>query len=225
MSTLPNYWCQLWGTHDPTWPRELRTFEPYLYRAKREVTETGEPRTVVIEGTVSNLPSQRHGNTALASRTAFDHGGHLIAARFGGPTCAENLVPMHGGINMRGGRWSNMEDQIARLLGDGKAMMRVSASYASPLDLRPERFNVELFPLGQRHFWSIVNFSPFLADPRSPDHWRVRIFEEIKRRGWNISTARRQTLLGCKDAARLETLCQTLPKSASAAAAFGAVGM
>jgi hypothetical protein len=97
MSTLPNYWCQLWGTHDPTCPRALRTFEPNLYRAKREVTETGEPRTVLMEGTVSNLPSQRHGSTALGSRSAFDHGGHLIAARFGGPTSAENLVPMQVG--------------------------------------------------------------------------------------------------------------------------------
>src|SRR5688572_21268336 len=86
MSTFPNYWCQVWGTHDPTWPRALRAFEPNLYRAKREVTETGEARTVLIEGTVSNLPSQRHGSTGLGSRSAFDHGGHLIAARFGGPT-------------------------------------------------------------------------------------------------------------------------------------------
>ena len=89
---------------------------------------------------------------------------------------------MHGGINMRGGRWSNMEDEIARLLGDGKAMMRVTVTCASPLDLRPERFAVELFPLGQRRLWNILNFSPFFSDPRSPEHWRVRIFEEIKRR-------------------------------------------
>jgi hypothetical protein len=118
-----------------------------------------------------------------------------------------------------------MEDEIARLLGDAKAMMRVTVTYASPLDLRPERFAIELFPLGQRRFWNILNFSPFASDPRSPEHWRVRIFEEIKRRGWSISTARRQSLLGCRDAARLETLCQALPKSASASAAFGAVGL
>ena len=53
----------------------------------------GVERTVSIEGTVSNVPSVREGSTALASRMAFDHGGHLIAARCGGPTCDENLVP------------------------------------------------------------------------------------------------------------------------------------
>ena len=128
---LQTRWCQLLGTHNPSWPSNLRAFAPHLYRARRELTPRGE-RTVLIEGPVSNFPSVRDGNTALASRTAFDHGGHLIAARFGGPTCDENLMPMHGVINMRGGRWSNMEDQIARLLGGGKGTMRVRALYSSP---------------------------------------------------------------------------------------------
>jgi hypothetical protein len=132
MSELPTTWCQMLGTHDATWPRALRAFEPYVYRAQRELTSVGEGRTVLIEGPVSNRPSLRDGSTALATRTAFDHGGHLIAARFGGPTCVENLVPMHGGINMRGGRWSNMEDQIGRLLGDDKGMLRTYRS-ATPM--------------------------------------------------------------------------------------------
>jgi hypothetical protein len=225
MSELPTTWCQMLGTHDATWPRALRAFEPYVYRAQRELTSVGEGRTVLIEGPVSNRPSLRDGSTALATRTAFDHGGHLIAARFGGPTCVENLVQMHGGINMRGGRWSNMEDQIGRLLGDDKGMLRVQVRYADDIELRPERFSVELVTLAGRHLWVIDNYSPFMSDPRSPEHWRARILEELKRRQWSISTARRQKLLACRSAATLEGLYGGLRSAGSAGPAFQNAGL
>jgi hypothetical protein len=132
---------------------------------------------------------------------------------------------MHGGINMRGGRWSNMEDQIGRLLGDAKATMRVRASYVDDVELRPLRFVIELVTMAGRHLWMMDNFSPFMADPRSPEHWRARILEELKRREWSISTQRRQRLLACRSAPLLEGLYDALRSSKSAAPAFRNAGL
>jgi hypothetical protein len=148
-----------------------------------------------------------------------------VAARFGGPTCDENLVPMHGGINMRGGRWSNMEDQIGRLLAKQKGTMHVRASYPDDVELRPARFSIELVTKAGRQLWAMDNYTPFLADPRSPEHWRARVLEELKRREWKLSTPRRQKLLACRDAPLLEGLYSALRTANSAAPAFRSVGL
>lgn len=71
------------------------------------------------------------------------HGGHIIAARFGGSPYGDNLVPMPEKINRRGGKWYEMEEEIAKLLQSGNRVtdFKVKINYKGA-DKMPDAFHV-----------------------------------------------------------------------------------
>lgn len=134
---------------------------------KAERLEARSARTLVIEGTIRVLDPPKQTPKGVRERTGFDHRGHLIAKRFGGPNRRLNLVAMHGLINQSGGPWYMMENNIAKLLGDRQGHMRVTIHYIGE-DLRPFGFFVQVTtPWAQS--WSMRNANPYLPDPRDPD--------------------------------------------------------
>jgi len=218
-------WVQLEGTFDPNWKTLYRVFQAYVYRAKVEHLGRRKRRTLSIEGQIRNVASIRHGSTALSSRTSFDHGGHLIAARFGGPTKRANLVPMHGAINGSGGRWYRMEDEIAEMLRrdprGGPATMLVQVSYDNEASLRPLAFQVQVvMPGSARRTWHMENYNPLLLDPRDPEYWRSRILLRLREQQepQRITDAERtealDRLAGCEDAGRLQRVHEEINEGA-----------
>lgn len=121
---------------------------PSRFRAEiEESAEGGASRLVSIEGDIAHVKSDRVAGEAVSGRDTGrvlegdgsarftadaagssspdlageregDDGGHLIAARFGGPTNVWNLVPMAASFNRSNlrGRWGLMENAIAKAL-------------------------------------------------------------------------------------------------------------
>ena len=135
------------------------------YAVTEERFESDRWRTASIEGPIRLHDAPRPPVTGVDERSAFDHRGHLIAHRLGGPSGEEsgNLVAMHGRINMSGTPWYQMEATIARFLASGPGRMRVDVQYASRADLRPHAFRVEVhYANGMRSTWRTHNFNPMI---------------------------------------------------------------
>ncbi|MDI1448671.1 DNA/RNA non-specific endonuclease [Polyangium sp. 6x1] len=150
----------------------------FTFRAQVERLPARKARTLSIEGPVRNVDLPRKQAFGVSSRSPFDHRGHLIAERFGGPNSSVNLVAMHGLVNMNGGPWYAMEVEIARMLDASGAhrpglprtgWMKVTVRYHSADPLRPIAFHVEAKdPNGTTKFWQIFNANPHLSNPNDP---------------------------------------------------------
>jgi hypothetical protein len=69
-----------------------------------------------------------------------DEGGHLIAARLGGPSDVANLVPQN--VNFNRGAWKKMENELAReLRSKAEVDVEIDLVYGDG-GLRPTRFSV-----------------------------------------------------------------------------------
>lgn len=74
-------------------------------------------------------------------REIHDHGGHLIASRFGGSERLDNIVAMDGKLNQR--EYKNMEEEFAGSLQEGKSVyVDINVEYESS-SKRPEALFVE----------------------------------------------------------------------------------
>ena len=70
-----------------------------------------------------------------------DDGGHLIGARFGGPTQAFNLVPQNSNLNRSA--WKKMENSWAAGVKAGQPVyVVVQPNYSGGSDVRPDGFEV-----------------------------------------------------------------------------------
>lgn len=70
-----------------------------------------------------------------------DEGGHLIGARFGGPTQAFNLVPQNSNLNRS--EWKKMENSWAAAVKSGQPVyVLVQPDYGDSPGARPVGFNV-----------------------------------------------------------------------------------
>jgi len=69
-----------------------------------------------------------------------DEGGHLIGARFGGPTDAYNLIPQDAHLNRRA--WKRMENSWATSLESGHRVEAAIAPVYRSQDIRPTAFEV-----------------------------------------------------------------------------------
>jgi DNA/RNA non-specific endonuclease len=155
----------------------------FTFRAAVDRLSPRQARTISIEGPIRNVHLPRKQAFGVPERTAFDHRGHLIAERFGGPNSRVNLVAMHGLVNMSGGPWYRMEEDIARWLDASGAhreglprtgWMKVNVRYHSGDPLRPIAFHVEAKdPNGAARFWQIDNANPYLPNPRDPRRQQV----------------------------------------------------
>lgn len=140
----------------------------HCLRARVERMGARRARALSIEGAIRNLKLPYPQPRGVQERTPFDHRGHLIAARFGGPSRRVNLAAMHGLINMSGGPWYSMEGEIAAMIGDRPGQMKVTVHYVDT-DLRPFAFHVEVSAYtGQRLFRRIHNANPYLSHPNDP---------------------------------------------------------
>ncbi len=115
------------------------------YRAQVEVVGQRQERTLSIEGKIQNIQLPRGRIPQIKGLSSFDHKGHLIAFRFGGPDHPANLVAMHGLINMSGGLWYKMEGRLADSLGE-----------------RPHATN----HAGQEFYERMYNFNPHMDGSR-----------------------------------------------------------
>ncbi|WP_437755072.1 DNA/RNA non-specific endonuclease [Sorangium sp. So ce1389] len=157
------------------WLQLLGLDRNHVFRAKVERLGPRRARTLVIEGTIRNLFESYRGPRGVPERTPFDHRGHLIARRFGGPNRRANLVAMHGLINMSGGPWCKMEEEVAALIGDRPGEMRITVQYVGQ-EFRPVAFHVAAVDARSvRRFWRINNANPYLYGPGDP---RARRQEE-----------------------------------------------
>lgn len=106
----------------------------------RTDTETG---TTTASGRLQNLPATR--NTAAqraaggAARLPTDQGGHLVAARFNGPSTQENLYAQSGNLNQ--GVYRTMENAEANLLAQGATIDTERTAFLSGSS-RPSAFLV-----------------------------------------------------------------------------------
>lgn len=86
-----------------------------------------------------------------------DQGGHLIAARFGGPGEQINLVPMKKSINQAGGDWYNMEATWAQKIQNGTSITDVKIEIQYGSNGRPTSFSVTWKENGVDGFSKNVN--------------------------------------------------------------------
>lgn len=142
-------------------------FDSQIYRAQVEKIGRRQDRTLSIEGRIQNISLERAYMPKVKGITNFDHRGHLIARRFGGPNSRHNLVPMHGLINQSGGLWYQMEEKIAESLGARPGQMKVIVQYYNEGDLeRPTSFHIHVTNYSNvESFYRIYNYNPYLIDP------------------------------------------------------------
>ncbi len=79
--------------------------------------EQGRPS--MVHGYLVDQTGNRSAQQTEVGRlgNAFDEGGHLIAARFNGPTDGFNLVPQNANLNR--GEWKAMENEWKKVLNSG----------------------------------------------------------------------------------------------------------
>jgi len=168
------------GSYSFEWKQKYGMPSPFMYKVHVQHLGGRKKRTLSIMGKIRNLPSVRDGSTAIPDRSLFHHGGHLIAARFGGPTRRRNIVPMYGFINMTGGTWYRLEEHISRLLEDEQGTMLVEVHYEGPHDTVPASFMVKVAtPSGKRLTQKVQNGNPLLLPLTHPERWRMHILCQL----------------------------------------------
>jgi hypothetical protein len=101
-------------------------------------------RPYVASGYLRLDSAERSGLESVIGKlgSSGDHGGHLIAARFGGPSEVFNLVPQAQFINQS--VYKTLENEWDTLLRQGRRVdVRITTSYDSIGSLRPDGFLVE----------------------------------------------------------------------------------
>ena len=121
---------------------KLRPNTVYTENGYRSVTdEMG--RLKKISGELQLNPATRDlaaQNTARSMGLATDDAGHMIGARFNGPSGLPNLVPQDAHLNR--GAWKKMENQFEKHLREGsKVTVDVRPNYTGN-SLRPDSFSV-----------------------------------------------------------------------------------
>lgn len=139
-------------------PEDLQPNSTYE-RNGYEYTIDENGRTERVFGDLSNITGER---TPLQTEIGHmgvegDEGGHLIGARFNGPTDAFNLVPQNADLNR--GEWKNMESGWAAALGNGSDVkVLIEPNYASGSS-RPDSFEVVSQIDGELTYYSYLNQS------------------------------------------------------------------
>ncbi|HEY6881654.1 MAG TPA: DNA/RNA non-specific endonuclease [Polyangiales bacterium] len=129
--------------------------------------ESRRARTLLAEGAIRSLHLPRRKPPRALGQEPFDHSGHLIGHRFGGPNRRANIVAMHGLVNLNPGSWYVVEDEIADFIGAGTGTMRVRVRYHEAWPLRPIAFHVEArSPSGAFRTWHVRNSNPYLPNPQ-----------------------------------------------------------
>lgn len=121
---------------------KLKPNTVYTENGYRSVTdEMG--RLKKISGELQLKPASRDlaaQNTARSMGLATDDAGHMIGARFNGPSGLPNLVPQNAHLNR--GAWKKMENQFEKHLREGsKVSVDVRPNYTGS-NLRPDSFSV-----------------------------------------------------------------------------------
>lgn len=121
---------------------KLKPNTEYMENGYRSVSdEMG--RLKKISGELQLKPATRDlaaQNTARSMGLATDDAGHMIGARFNGPSGLPNLVPQNAHLNR--GAWKKMENQFEKHLREGsKVSVDVRPNYTGS-NLRPDSFSV-----------------------------------------------------------------------------------
>jgi hypothetical protein len=96
-----------------------------------EFTPSASGRTEVAEGWVTNqaAPINKDVHRAVTQGLNGYHAGHLIPARFNGPSVANNLVPMPEVTNVS--YVKSVENAVARHTAQGPVYLKVTVTYGS----------------------------------------------------------------------------------------------
>jgi hypothetical protein len=182
----------------------------FSYTIAVDGVKDGETRTASIMGKVRNLPSTRY-RPQVEGIGPFEHAGHLIAVRFGGPNrkSSKNIVPMHGAVNQAGGEWYRLEQDIAKLLGDDAGTMVVELEYDGVLDTVPLSFSVWVgVPDGRRLSRRIYNGNPLLLPLHFPERLRATIISRLVcSRRLKVDTEARKRINACQSVEVLARWC------------------
>lgn len=123
-------------------------------------TRDAEGRPGPVSGRLRRQPDQVRSrsvqrNAGKPDRQPSDHGGHLIARRFGGPEIPENHIAQDANINR--GRYRKLENKWDRALGKGKTVdVEVTPKYTGS-SKRPDSLDVKYKIDGMPHETSIPN--------------------------------------------------------------------
>ena len=94
-------------------------------------------------------------NAGKPDRKPSDHGGHLIARRFGGPEIPENHIAQAANINR--GLYRKLENKWDKALGKGKEVeVEITPNYTRS-SKRPDSIEVRFKINGVRHKKVISN--------------------------------------------------------------------
>jgi len=108
-----------------------------------EFTSDAQGRLSGARGSLYDQPGPRNATAAADARAlgnTGDHAGHMIAARFDGPSDLTNLVPQHAKLNQ--GAWKAMENEWARSLKAGDSVdVQITPNYTGS-STRPSSFDV-----------------------------------------------------------------------------------
>lgn len=110
----------------------------YYFRTDESGRPSGVYAQLVLKRGKRNQREQREvGNLGIEN----DEGGHLIGARFNGPTDAFNLVPQNANLNR--GYWKTMENHWASELKSGNEVrVEMKMKYENSDSKRPDIFFV-----------------------------------------------------------------------------------
>ncbi|NME53118.1 DNA/RNA non-specific endonuclease [Desulfovibrio piger] len=115
----------------------------YIENGYRSVTDR-LGRLKNVSGELHLTPSARDLAAQAEARgmgLPTDDAGHMIGARFGGPSGLTNLVPQNANLNR--GAWKSMENEFAQYVRNGeKVNITVKPNYTDS-NLRPDSFTVK----------------------------------------------------------------------------------
>ncbi len=134
------------------WNRLLNNYDQYPNATIR--TTRGQEFKIDSQGRVENVTAKlfdeandRNGNQQVkaggSDRLADDHGGHLLAAMFGGPGEGINLVAMNKKFNGSGGDWGTFERRLKEAKDRKQDVIVNIKPVYSDTSKRPDRFDVE----------------------------------------------------------------------------------
>ncbi|MFZ4664788.1 MAG: DNA/RNA non-specific endonuclease, partial [Caldilineaceae bacterium] len=106
----------------------------------------GLGRPLSVSGYLKLTPAERDRQAQLAAggpdRLSTDEGGHLIAARFGGPADSKNLFPQNQNFNRSA--YKALENIWAAALNRGESVwVKIEPIYSTPKTRRPDTVAVE----------------------------------------------------------------------------------
>ncbi|PNK61354.1 polymorphic toxin-type HINT domain-containing protein [Psychrobacter sp. FDAARGOS_221] len=133
------------------WNRLLNNYDQYPNATIH--TTRGQEFKIDSQGRVENVTAKlfketndRNGNQQVkaggSDRLDNDHGGHLLAAMFGGPGEGINLVAMNKKFNGSGGDWGTFERRLKEARDNNQDVIVNIKPVYSGTSKRPDRFDV-----------------------------------------------------------------------------------